>query len=122
MKIATYETDLTDAQWALLERMIPKPNKRGRQRGDGQLFMNAILYLIKGGIPWRLLPSNFPPWQTVYHVFRKGCSSRRPASGTGSGQRAAGSSSGLFGVVAVDLGGWRIHRAGLRRLGEGTPT
>ena len=34
--------------------------------------MDAILYVTKGGIPWRLLPSDFPPWQTVYPVFRQG--------------------------------------------------
>ena len=71
MKIAKYETDISDAQWAFLKPMIPKPNKRGRPRGDRRAFINAILYLVKGGIPWRLLPVNFPPWKTVYHVFRK---------------------------------------------------
>src|SRR6185369_11190677 len=33
-------------------------------------IFNGILYVLKGGIPWRLLPKNFPPWQTVYHIFR----------------------------------------------------
>jgi len=71
MKIAKYETDISDAQWAILEPMIPKPSKRGRPRGDRRPLINAILYIVKGGIPWRLLPMNFPPWKTVYHVFRK---------------------------------------------------
>ena len=71
MKITIYETDLSDDQWALLEPMIPKPSKRGRPRGDRRPFINAILYIVKGGIPWRLLPINFPPWKTVFHVFRK---------------------------------------------------
>jgi putative transposase len=71
MKIAKYETDISDAQWAILEPMIPKPSKRGRPRGDRRPLINAILYIVKGGIPWRLLPVNFPPWKTVYHVFRK---------------------------------------------------
>ena len=71
MKIAKYQTDLSDAQWAFLEPMIAKPSKRGRPRGERRSFINAVLYLVKGGIPWRLLPVNFPPWQTVYHVFRQ---------------------------------------------------
>src|SRR5258706_557696 len=32
--------------------------------------IDAILYVLKGGIPWRQLPTNYPPWKTVYHVFR----------------------------------------------------
>lgn len=71
MKIAIYDTDLTDGQWALLKPMLPAPNKRGRPPTDRRLILNAILYVLKGGIQWRLLPSNFPPWKTVYHVFRK---------------------------------------------------
>jgi putative transposase len=71
MKIAKFETDISDAQWAILEPMIPKPSRRGRPRGDRRPLINAILYIVKGGIPWRLLPMNFPPWKTVYHVFRK---------------------------------------------------
>lgn len=71
MKIAFYDTDLTDAQWALLQRLLPKPGKRGRPPTDRRLVVNAILYIIKGGIQWRLLPINFPPWKTVYHIFRK---------------------------------------------------
>lgn len=71
MKIALYESNLTDAQWAFLKPMLPKPSKRGRPPTDRRLIMDAILYIIKGGIQWRLLPANFPPWKTVYHVFRK---------------------------------------------------
>lgn len=50
--------------------MLPKPRKRGRPPTDRRLVINAILYVLKGGVPWRLLPANFPPWKTVYHVFR----------------------------------------------------
>ena len=68
--IPTYDSDLTNAQWEYLQPMLPKPCKRGRPPTDRRLILNAILYVLKGGISWRLLPSNFPPWQTVYHVFR----------------------------------------------------
>jgi len=71
MKIAIYDTCLTDAQWAFLKPLLPKPSKRGRPPTDRRWMINAILYVIKGGIQWRLLPFDFPPWQTVYHLFRK---------------------------------------------------
>ena len=71
MQIATYDTRLTDAQWAFLKPLLPKPSKRGRPPTDRRHILDAILYVVKGGIQWRLLPANFPPWKTVYHVFRK---------------------------------------------------
>lgn len=71
MKIAKYDTDLTDAQWTFLEPLLPKACSRGRPPTDRRRVINAILYIIKGGIQWRLLPTTFPPWQTVYHIFRR---------------------------------------------------
>src|SRR5688500_8584167 len=71
MKIAFYGSDLTDAQWALLEPMLPKRKKRGRPPTDRRKVINAILYIVKGRIQWRLLPHNFPPWKPVHHIFRK---------------------------------------------------
>src|SRR6266850_1407670 len=71
MKIALYDSSLTDAQWAFLKPMLPKPSKRGRPPSDRRCIVDAILYMIKGGIQWRLLPTTFPPWKTVYHIFRK---------------------------------------------------
>jgi transposase len=70
MKIATYETELTDAQWEFLQPMLPQPKKRGRPPTDRRLVIDAILYVLKGGIAWRLLPKTYPPWKTVYHIFR----------------------------------------------------
>ena len=71
MKIAQYDTDLTDAQWAYLHPMLPKPSKRGRPPKDRRRIVDAILYLVKGGCPWRYLPADFPHGKTVYHVFRQ---------------------------------------------------
>ena len=71
MKNAIYDTSLTDAQWDYLKPMLPKPAKRGRPPTDRRQILDAVLYVVKGGIPWRLLPHDFPPWQTVYDVFRK---------------------------------------------------
>jgi putative transposase len=69
MKIACYETDLTDAQWKLLEPLLPPAHRLGRPRTPLRPVVDAILYLIKSGCTWRLLPKNFPPWKTVYHFF-----------------------------------------------------
>ena len=71
MKIANYETDLSDHQWHLLRRFLPAAKRRGRPRTALREVLNAILYLVKTGAQWRLLPKNSPPWQTVYHHFRQ---------------------------------------------------
>ena len=71
MKIATYATNLTDAQWAYLQPLLPKPAKRGRPPKDRRRILDALLYLVKCGCPWRYLPADFPHWKTVYHVFRQ---------------------------------------------------
>src|SRR5262245_23694996 len=70
MKFAFYDSSLTDAQWQVLEPMLPKPSKTGRPPVDRRKIIDAILYLVKGGVQWRLLPRDFPCWKTVYHVFR----------------------------------------------------
>jgi len=51
MQIASYPTSLTDAQWALLEPLLPPPSQMGRPRSDLRPIMDALLYLTKGGIP-----------------------------------------------------------------------
>ena len=71
MKIAKFDSCLTDAQWELIKPMLPKPKKRGRPPTDRRIIMDAILYILRGGIQWRLLPPQFPPWQTVYQTFRR---------------------------------------------------
>jgi transposase len=70
VKNATYETSLTDAQWAYLKPMLPKAARRGRPPTDRRRILDAILYVVKCGCPWRYLPTDFPPWKTVYHIFR----------------------------------------------------
>jgi putative transposase len=70
MKIASYDTDLTDDQWAYLKPLLPKPAKRGRPAIDRRRILNAIWYVVKCGCPWRYLPRDFPHWKTVYHIFR----------------------------------------------------
>jgi transposase len=65
-----YQTDLTDAEWALIEPLMPKPLTRGRPREwPLREVMNAIFYVLRGGVSWRLLPRDLPPRTTVYRWF-----------------------------------------------------
>jgi putative transposase len=66
----SYPTDLTDAQWALLQPYLPQPKTTGRPPTDRRVILNAILYLSQAGCAWRLLPKDFGPWPTVYGVLR----------------------------------------------------
>src|SRR6516164_5068347 len=68
-----YPSDLRDAEWARLAPMIPPARPGGRPRKtDMRAAMNAILYLLRTGCPWRYLPrDSFPPRSTVYNIFRK---------------------------------------------------
>ncbi len=66
-----YATDLTDAEWALLAPHIPAPKVGGRPTDHSRReIVNAIRYVLRSGCAWRLLPHDFPKWQTVYHYFR----------------------------------------------------
>ncbi len=70
MRRAKYPTDLTDAQWKLVQPLIPKPKPGGRpQSVDRREILNAIFYLVRGGIQWRMLPHDFPPWGTVHYYY-----------------------------------------------------
>ena len=68
-----YPTDLTDRQWELIESLLPEPpgGPAGRPvEHSKREVVNAILYLTRTGCAWRMLPKDFPPWQTVYGYFR----------------------------------------------------
>ena len=66
-----YLTDLSDAEWKRIASLFPAPAAHGRPRlhSPHDIF-NAILYLLRSGCAWRLLPHDLPPWKTVYHYFR----------------------------------------------------
>lgn len=67
-----YETDLTDGQWARIAPLIPEAEPGGRPRkASTRELVNAILYFLRAGMAWRLLPHDFPPWQTVYYYLRR---------------------------------------------------
>jgi putative transposase len=61
MKIASFETFLTDAQWLMIEPLPPTPSRLRRPRTPLRPVVDAILFLIQSRCPWRLLPKNFPP-------------------------------------------------------------
>jgi len=66
-----YDTDLTDAAWALIAPMLPAARPGGRPRKINiRAVLNAIFYLLRTGCQWRLLPREFPGWSTVYHYFQ----------------------------------------------------
>lgn len=69
-----YASDLSDAEWAQLERLIPPPQSGGRPAKYARReLVNGILYILRTGGSWRLLPHDFPPWQSVYGYFRRWC-------------------------------------------------
>jgi putative transposase len=68
---AVYPSDLTDAQWRRIAPLIPRPKGQGRPRkASHREILDAILYLLRSGCAWRLLPHDFPHWKTVYTYFR----------------------------------------------------
>jgi putative transposase len=67
----TYQTDLSDSEWARIEPHLPVPKASGRPRiHSPREILNAIFYIVRSGCAWRLLPHDFPPWKTVHHYFR----------------------------------------------------
>jgi putative transposase len=70
--VQRYPTDLTDAEWTILMPLIPAAKAGGRPRTtDMREVVNALVYSLRSGCQWRLLPADFPPHQTVYDYFRK---------------------------------------------------
>src|SRR5687767_1881248 len=67
-----YETDLTDAEWAVIEPVMPEPCKRRRPwTWSLREIINAIFYVLRSGVAWRLLPNDLPPRTTVYRWFSR---------------------------------------------------
>jgi transposase len=66
----TYPTDLSDAEWALLEPLVPVASTGRPRTREMRTLLNAIFYQLRGGCAWRLLPKDFGPWSTPYRYFR----------------------------------------------------
>jgi putative transposase len=71
MNEKTYPSDLTDEEWEWIKELIPAAKSGGRPRTLClRAVLNAIFYVTKGGLQGRMLPTNFPKWQSVYHYLR----------------------------------------------------
>jgi len=67
-----YGSDLTDAEWAILHPFLPPASDSGRKRAwPMREIINAMCYVLRGGIAWRQMPDSFPPWRTVYRWFAR---------------------------------------------------
>lgn len=60
---------LTDEQWALIAKLFPKPASTGRPPSDRRMVVDGIFWILRSGAPWRDLPEEFGPWETVYGLF-----------------------------------------------------
>ena len=67
-----YGSDVTDGEWLILAPFLPEPRPCGRHRKwEMREIVNAIFYVLRGGIAWSLLPKDFPPWPTAYRWFAR---------------------------------------------------
>jgi putative transposase len=64
-----YASDLTDRRWQIIRPYLPPVRRRGRRPICRRQIINAILYVVRTGCQWRMLPADFPNWSTVYGVF-----------------------------------------------------
>lgn len=73
--VCHYPTDMSDAQWEVLQLVLPPPTWRpggpGRKPRDLRCVINGMFYVNKTGCQWRMLPQEFGPWETVYGYFRR---------------------------------------------------
>jgi transposase len=74
MRVRRYPSDTTDAQWAVIDPLLPEPAWLRGQGGRREThcrrsIVDAIFYLVDNGIKWRALPVDFPPWSTVYNYL-----------------------------------------------------
>src|ERR1700674_3247864 len=68
--VTRYQTDLTDEEWLVIEPHLPAASDTGRPRSwPMREIVNGIFYVMRAGCPWRLLPSDLPPWGTIYRWF-----------------------------------------------------
>lgn len=66
-----YPTDVTDEQWAILEPLLPAYWTGHPRENDLREIVNGILYVLRSGCSWRMLPHDLPPWSSVWYYFRK---------------------------------------------------
>jgi transposase len=70
--VTRYQTDLTDKEWRVIEPHLPKPCATGRPREwPMREIVNGIFYVMRAGCPWRLMPSDLPPWGDDLPLVRR---------------------------------------------------
>lgn len=62
--------ELTDDQWARIEKLLPGGPGRPSKQGDRN-FVNAVVYMAKTGVQWRDMPERFGNWKTIYNRFHR---------------------------------------------------
>jgi transposase len=109
--------DLTDAEWALLEPLLPRHPRQGHRWNDHRVVMDGVFHRARAGCPWRDLPERFGNWKTVYNRHRRW-------SGDGTWERVLDAlragcdeAAGKAWTVAADATVVRAHQhaAGARR-------
>jgi transposase len=117
--------DLSDAQWAVLEPLLPRPKRPGRPpKWTRRRLIDGIRWRVRVGSPWRDVPARYGPWQTVYGLFRRWQRDgtwRRILSGLQERADAAGL---ITWDVSVDSTIARAHQhaAGARKRGTCKPS
>ena len=72
MERRAYPSDLSDAEYAVLEPHLPAPRPRGRPwRWPLRAILDGVFYIVRTGAQWRQLPHEYPPWPTVHWWFRR---------------------------------------------------
>lgn len=67
-----YPSDLKDREWQLIEHHFQPEDRRGSaSKHPRRRIVEAVFYVVKAGVQWRMLPKDFPPWQTVYDHYAK---------------------------------------------------
>jgi transposase len=67
-----YPSSMTTKEWAVIKPLLPKAGKLGRPpRHSPREMVDAILYVVKSGCTWRMMPREFPHWRLVYYYFAK---------------------------------------------------
>ena len=77
-----YPTDLTDQQWELIRPLLEHNHgQRGQQHYSLRRIVDGCFYVLRGGIPWRMMPHDLPPWEDVTIICARGAG-REPGSGS----------------------------------------
>ena len=98
--------EISDEEWKILEKRLPEAKRRGRPQIELRAAFNGIVWLLKSGAPWRLLPAKYGKWNSVYKKFRQWTN-----AGVFEALTRGESEFGKF--LALDSTFCKVHRHGL---------